>query len=74
MKLDNILQIETSLLDNRYRHRAVLVKGGRVISSASSSLAGCRYLGANFGRSCHAEVNVCKSLPHSVLNNPRKVA
>ena len=74
MKIESLLKINTDLLDKTYRHRAILVKGGRIISSASSSLGGCRYLGGHFGRSCHAEINVCKTLPNTVINNPRKVA
>ena len=74
IKLPSILGISDDELKQQFRHRVALVKGGKVLSHAESSLGGCRYLGGNFGRSCHAEVNACKSLPRTYRFCPRKVA
>ncbi len=73
-KIPSILNISEEELKKPFRHRVALVKGGKVLAHAESSLGGCRYLGGNFGRSCHAEVNACKHLPRTYRVCSRKVA
>ena len=74
IKLPSILSISDDELKSSYRHRVALVKGGHVLGYGESSLGGCRYLTGHLGRSCHAEVNACKSLSADFRANPRKVA
>ena len=73
-KIPSVLNISERDLEQSYRHKVALVKGGNILTSATSSLAGGRYLQANFGRSCHAEVNAFKNISSDILRNPRKVA
>lgn len=74
IKLPSVLAVSNTDLNTPFRHRACLVKGGRVIGFGESSLGGGRYLNSNFGRSCHAEVNACKMLSRKHLVDSRKVA
>jgi hypothetical protein len=73
MKLPSNIFMSDKELTDKFRHRVVLMKGGHVIAKGMSSLGGCRYLNATFGRSCHAEVNACKMLSNETLSNKRKV-
>lgn len=73
-KLPTILTCDGEILKQEFRHQVALVKGGKVLAHAASSLAGCRYLQNNLGRSCHAEINACKQLPHQYRVCSRKVA
>ncbi len=72
IKLPSVLSISDEDLKLPFRHRAALVKGGRILSVGESSLGGCRYLTGHLGRSCHAEINACKGLSADFRANPRK--
>ena len=74
LNLPSILNISTDDLNNKFRHRVALVKGGKIVGFGESSLAGCRYLQSNFGKSCHAEINAFKKLSYKLQYDPRKVA
>lgn len=59
-------------------HRAVITKGGKMLSYGESSLGGLQGFTKHAGtrhhcRSCHAEINCIKSLPRNMLQNPRKL-
>lgn len=51
---------------NQFRHKAGIMKGGKLIAVGESSLSGNRYISGHFGRSCHAEMNACKQLSHYI--------
>ena len=53
--------------NNRFGHRAAIMKGGKLIAYGESSLSGSRYItNGHFGKSCHAEMNACKQLGHYI--------
>ena len=74
VRIPSALNMDVKDLSNPYRHKVALVKGGNIMSVATSTLGGGRYLNCNFGRSCHAEINAFKHLSYNNLKNPRKVA
>jgi hypothetical protein len=74
MKIPTGLEYNKDEFKDNFKHCAAVVKNGKVIAKGKCSLAGCRYLNNNLGRSCHAEVNACKMLPYKIIVNPRKVA
>ena len=73
-RIPSVLNMSENDLTSKFRHRAALVRGGKVIGFGQSTLGGCRYLSGHMGRSCHAEVNACKMLPKSFKRNSPKVA
>ena len=58
---------------NEKRHISALVKGGKIVALAESSLGGKLYCATVRGRSCHAEMAVLKQIS-SKLNDRRKVS
>ena len=52
--------------NNRFGHRAGIMKGGKLIAYGESSLSGSRHITGHFGKSCHAEINACKQLEHYI--------
>ena len=74
LRVPSILGITDEDLKGKFRHRAALIKGGKVLGFGESTLGGCRYLNGHMGRSCHAEVNACKMLPNTYRLDSSKVA
>ena len=53
--------------ENRFGHKAGIIKGGKIIAVGESSLSGARHItNGHFGKSCHAEMNACKQLTHYI--------
>ena len=59
--------------NNPKRHISALVKGGKIVAQAESTLGGRPICSTILGRSCHAEMSVLK-LISSKLGNKRKLA
>jgi hypothetical protein len=59
-------QMSYSPSTNQFRHKAAIMKGGKLIAMGESSLSGTRHISSHFGRSCHAEMNACKQLSHYI--------
>ena len=58
---------------NPKRHISALIKGGKVVAYAESSLGGRPYCSKILGRSCHSEMSVLKYISPK-LNYKRKVS
>jgi deoxycytidylate deaminase len=65
-------------LKKKPRHRAVITKGGKMVSHGESTLGGLQGHTRQGGdrihcRSCHAEINCIKNLPRNLVHNRRKL-
>ena len=61
-KLPTILGTDSDFLEKKYRHKAAITKGNKVISYGECTLGGCRFINGKLGGSCHAEINAMKPI------------
>jgi hypothetical protein len=58
--IPSILNPSDEFLTRKYRHKAAITKGKKVLSYGECSIGGCRHITKTFGVSCHAEINALK--------------
>ena len=64
--LPSALAADSDFLDRKFRHKAAITKGRKIISYGECSLGGCRHINCKLGASCHAEINAIKPIFHQL--------
>ena len=61
-RIPSALSADEKFLERRFRHKAAITKGKKMISYGECSLGGCRFVNSDLGSSCHAEINAMKPI------------
>ena len=65
-RVPSALSADSLFLEKKFRHKAAITKGKKIISYGECSQAGCRHICRHLGASCHAEINAIKPIFHQL--------